>query len=145
VAKIYKLFSQTEEGPKTHTLDTASRVLPLIRRYTEETLELTEDIAAQMAYLSKNSARYKRAAAAYDKAVLQWVEKVHRLGAVAKGLWLVDFDTGSGYLCWAYPEERIEHFHDYEGGFKTRVKIETQDSRFSSPTGNGSEESSRSK
>lgn len=48
---------------------------------------------------------------------------MHRMGGQAKGLWLVDFDTGSGYLCWAYPEERVEHFHDYQSGFKARKRV----------------------
>lgn len=58
---------------------------------------------------------------------MHWVERIHRLGALAKGLWLVDFDTGDGYLCWAYPEERIEYFHSYESGFKSRRRIKEQD------------------
>jgi hypothetical protein len=95
----------------------------LVKRYTEEAIEESEKIAAKMAYMTKNTPQYKSATALYDDIIMQWVEKLHRLGAVAKGLWLVDFDTGSGYLCWAYPEDRIEHFHSYEGGFKNRKKI----------------------
>jgi hypothetical protein len=40
-----------------------------------------------------------------------------------KGLWLVDFDNGSGYYCWRYPELRLEYYHSYDGGFGSRMRI----------------------
>ena len=40
------------------------------------------------------------------------------LGAEVKGVWLVDFDNGSGYYCWRWPETAIDHFHGYEEGFE---------------------------
>ena len=124
MAKIYKLFSHEEDAPKTHTLESANQVLAFIRRFTDEAIEQSENLASQMSYHPKSSAAYKKITAQYDQVILQWVERVHRLGAVAKGLWLVDFDTGRGYLCWAYPEEKIEYFHSYDGGYKTREKID---------------------
>jgi hypothetical protein len=36
----------------------------------------------------------------------------------------VDFDTGSGFYCWRWPEERLEFFHGYEEGFDGRVRIQ---------------------
>ena len=36
------------------------------------------------------------------------------LGIDVKGLWLIDFDNGSGYYCWHYPEEGLQFFHTYE-------------------------------
>jgi hypothetical protein len=56
----------------------------------------------------------------YEAVVKRWVRKMERLGLVVQGLWLVDFDTGEGYLCWKYPELRIGHFHDYTSGFSGR-------------------------
>ena len=44
-------------------------------------------------------------------------------GCQAKGMWLVDFDTGEGYYCWHYPEPEICYFHGYDEGFRGRVKI----------------------
>ena len=31
-------------------------------------------------------------------------------GLEVKGLWLVDFDNGSGYYCWQYPEEGLQFY-----------------------------------
>ena len=51
------------------------------------------------------------------------MSKMERLGLVVKGLWLVDFDTGDGYLCWKYPELRINHYHEYNAGFAGRREL----------------------
>jgi hypothetical protein len=45
-------------------------------------------------------------------------------GADVKGLWLVDFDNGSGYYCWRWPEPELAHFHGYDEGFSGRVRIQ---------------------
>ena len=47
-----------------------------------------------------------------------------RLGIEVKGLWLIDFDNGSGYYCWQYPEESLQYFHGYDDGFSGRVKLQ---------------------
>jgi hypothetical protein len=46
------------------------------------------------------------------------------LGLEVKGLWLVDFDNGSGYYCWRWPEEDLAYFHGYDEGFDGRVRIQ---------------------
>lgn len=140
MAEIFKLFSNAEETPKTHNYESANRLMPLIRRYTEEAHRETEALAAKLAYFQKNTAQYKAIAREYDSIVAQWVKRIHRLGALAKGLWLVDFDTGAGYLCWVYPEERVEYFHSYESGFKGRTKLsDLQSSLFIKPKGGRAE------
>ena len=27
----------------------------------------------------------------------------------------------NGYWCWAFPEDTLDHWHSYEGGFRSRV------------------------
>ena len=49
--------------------------------------------------------------------------EVTTLGVEIKGLWLVDFDNGSGYYCWQHPEPSLSHYHGYEDGFAGRMKI----------------------
>ena len=53
--------------------------------------------------------------------VQSWQQSMQDLEAEVKGLWLVDFDSGDGYWCWAYPETELGHWHSYEGGFRSRV------------------------
>ena len=35
----------------------------------------------------------------------------------------MDFDNGSGYYCWQYPEEGLQYYHTYEEGFRGRTRI----------------------
>jgi len=60
----------------------------------------------------------------YEVVVKRWIGKMERMGLVIKGLWLVDFDTGDGYLCWKFPELRLAHYHGYEEGFAARRPLE---------------------
>ena len=59
-----------------------------------------------------------------QRVVQRWAEAVMGLGIDVKGVWLVDFDNGSGYYCWQYPEESLQYFHGYEEGFRARVKLQ---------------------
>lgn len=58
-----------------------------------------------------------------QRVVGRWADSVMGLGIDVKGIWLVDFDNGSGYYCWQYPEESLQYFHGYEDGFGGRVKL----------------------
>jgi hypothetical protein len=53
-----------------------------------------------------------------------WARAMDALGLEVKGLWLVDFDNGSGYYCWRWPETELAHFHGYDEGFSGRVRIQ---------------------
>ena len=121
--KIYNLFSDHEAAPSTHSVETANRLLPLIQKYTREAVIKSSALMARMESKPRESSEFQKLAKEYDRVVERWVERCHRLGAIAKGLWLVDFDTGTGYLCWSFPEAKVEHFHSYETGFKNRKKI----------------------
>ena len=61
--------------------------------------------------------------AEYNAIVSEWTEAMVDRGLEVKGLWLVDFDSGSGYYCWQHPEPALEYFHGYEEGFGGRVKL----------------------
>ncbi len=59
-----------------------------------------------------------------EREVSRWVREMEALGADVKGMWLVDFDNGSGYYCWKHPEPELCHFHTYEDGFSGRSRIQ---------------------
>lgn len=124
MAEIINIFSTEDPPPKTHTLESANRLLPLVKKYTEEAIEQTTICSTKIQYLEKGTPPYKSLSKEYDQIIMNWVEKIHRLGALAKGLWLVDFDSGEGLYCWKFPETRVDHYHDYKEGFKSRKRIE---------------------
>ena len=84
---------------KTFTYDEAARLLPEVRRLTDEAYRAVEAV------------------------VTRWANDVMNMGIDVKGLWLIDFDNGSGYYCWHYPEEGLQFFHTYEEGFRGRTRI----------------------
>ena len=93
----------------------ASVLLPEVRQATEEAYRRVERLAGS----SESTAQ-----AEADEIVGAWAQGLLARGLEIKGLWLVDFDNGSGYYCWRYPEERLEFYHSYEEGFGGRMRIQ---------------------
>jgi hypothetical protein len=59
-----------------------------------------------------------------QRVVEEWAASIMHFGIEVKGLWLIDFDNGSGYYCWKYPEPSLQFFHGYDEGFGGRVKLQ---------------------
>ncbi len=104
------------------TLEEAQELLPVVRRVTRLAVERAKFLSTQLSVVQNPE---KKQALEEDVYLVfkEWHEKVKKLGADAKGMWLVDFDTGRGYYCWKYPEKEVCHYHGYEEGFRGRVKI----------------------
>ena len=90
-------------------------MLPEVRRATEEAYRGVERLTAS---------ERRGAQAEADAIVKAWADDLLARGLEIKGLWLVDFDNGSGYYCWRYPEERLDFYHSYEEGFGGRMRIQ---------------------
>jgi hypothetical protein len=111
-------------GPRRiFTYEQALATFPQVR---DLTVAAVRQIEAMFSRLQSRQEREERAAeleAAHDEIVRAWVRRIHELGCEAKGLWTVDWDSGDGCFCWAYPEESLSHFHGYDDGFAGRVPI----------------------
>jgi hypothetical protein len=101
---------------KVFTYDEAARLLPEVRRITDEAYHAVEEI-------SENASSAEAAQPQVEAVVTRWANAVMNMGIDVKGLWLIDFDNGSGYYCWHYPEEGLQFFHNYEEGFRGRTRI----------------------
>ncbi len=97
--------------------DEAAALLPDVRRVTARAHQEVEDLSA---FASGGGAEAKTRV---DEIVTAWARALQDQGLAIKGLWLVDFDNGSGYYCWRYPEEGLQYYHGYEEGFQGRVRI----------------------
>ncbi len=97
---------------KIFSYEEAAALLPAVLTMTAEAVavvdDLTEDTPPEQ----------------YEKVVQKWATDVMTLGIEVKGLWLVDFDNGSGYYCWKHPEPSLQYFHGYDEGFQGRVKLQ---------------------
>jgi len=105
---------------KTFRYAEAAALLPEARRLTGEAYERVEALRAR--------AERGEAAAALeaeaDQVVRAWTLAMQERGIEVKGLWLIDFDNGSGYYCWRWPETALEYYHGYEEGFAGRMRIQ---------------------
>jgi len=110
---------------RVFTLQEARALLPKVMELTKPVFALAASLAEELqeADEREDETRAEELRERLQILVESWAEAVRDLGAEVKGLWLVDFDSGDGYWCWAYPEEELEHWHSYEGGFSSRVPI----------------------
>ncbi|MGK2942603.1 MAG: DUF2203 domain-containing protein [Immundisolibacter sp.] len=111
------------QDPRVFSLTEAQALFPLVRSITQRAAESLVPVQRQLKVLPRGSQELANAEQRYQAAVNAWLNKIRRLGLVVKGLWLVDFDTGDGYLCWKYPELTLGHYHGYDEGFSGRKPL----------------------
>ena len=112
---------------KVFSIGEARELLPIIRRITDEAnLKVKALLATLEAQPDRDSDKAKILEEKINQQVSEWQTKISKLGAEGKGLWLVDFDCGTGYYCWKFPEENLQHYHGYSEGFQARVKVYEQ-------------------
>ena len=105
------------------TLEEARALMPQVMATTEPVYTLAASLAEELSQ-AEDSSDEERASDLRERLqtlVQSWQQSMQDLEADVKGLWLVDFDSGDGYWCWAYPEEELNHWHSYEGGFRSRI------------------------
>jgi len=105
---------------RVFTLVEAEELFPLVRRITNAAYRDLQPLRQLLSTLPAGSVSLYDAEEDYERIVKRWVAKMERLGVVVKGLWLVDFDTGDGYLCWRFPELKLGHYHGYREDYTTR-------------------------
>ena len=109
---------------RSWTLEGARAVLGDVRQRTEQAVRETDDCLARREAAAEGSPERVRAERKVQQAVGRWAREMEALGLEVKGLWLVDFDNGSGYYCWRWPEEELAFFHTYDEGFAGRIRIQ---------------------
>jgi hypothetical protein len=111
------------DEPRVFTLAEAEALFPLVRRITQATYQELEPVRRMLEAMVPTNPLIQDVERQYEIIVKRWVGKMERLGLVVKGLWLVDFDTGDGYLCWKFPELRIGYYHSYHEGYTGRIPL----------------------
>ena len=106
------------------TLAEAQEVLPIVYRITKAYSQKTEALIDRLdAVASGNEGITAQLETQVNQLILDWQNKVQKLGALPKGLWIADFDSGDGYYCWKFPERGIEYWHRYSDGFSKRIRV----------------------
>lgn len=112
------------EETRRWTLEGVRAVLEEIRTRTERAVRETEMLLRKRDESEKDSSRRAAVEVGIQEVVERWTREMEALGADVKGLWLIDFDNGSGYYCWKHPEPSLDYYHTYEEGFTGRVRIQ---------------------
>jgi len=115
---VYQIVTRDET--RVFTLAEAEELFPLVRSITDSAWRELEPVRRKLEAMVPVNPQIHEVERQYETIVKRWMAKMARLGLVVKGLWLVDFDTGDGYLCWKFPELRIGHYHSYHEGFTRR-------------------------
>ena len=110
-------MTETQTEKRIFTYAEAKALLPRVRQLTQEAFERVERLLAATAL---NPQIREQA----QSIVNGWATEMGTLGLDVKGLWLVDFDNGSGYYCWKHAEPSLDYYHTYEEGFGGRVRIQ---------------------
>ena len=105
---------------RTFSYEEAAALLPDVRHLTEDAYRKVETLGG----VTGDPAAREAADAKLTEVVTAWARALLEKGLEVKGLWLVDFDNGSGYYCWRYPEEGLQYYHSYEDGFTGRMRIQ---------------------
>jgi hypothetical protein len=106
------------------SLEEARTVLPVVRRITQEFSAKVELLIARLETLQLNQTETICSLEKQVNELIQtWNEKIRKLGADPKGLWVVDFNCGDGYYCWKHPEAEILYWHGYNDGYPGRQPL----------------------
>lgn len=106
------------------SLEEARQILPVVRRITTEFSAKVELLIARLETLQLNQTETICALEKQvNELIQQWNDKIRKLGADPRGLWVVDFNSGEGYYCWKHPETDILYWHSYEDGYTARTPL----------------------
>lgn len=119
---MFEIIDQNSQ--RLFSIDEAQELLPLVYRITEDSAKQAKYLMACIEALpDKKSDRAQELQDQINVLIAKWQNKMERLGAKPKGLWLADFDYGGGYFCWKFPEVKISYKHGYQDGFTGRILI----------------------
>ena len=110
--------------PRCWSLEGARALLPDVRKRTEAAVAEVQALLEQRETGKGGTSSAEQLDAQIGQLTADWARAMEALGLDVKGLWLVDFDNGSGYYCWRWPETELAYFHGYEEGFAGRVRIQ---------------------
>jgi hypothetical protein len=112
------------DEPRSWSFAAAREIAAEVRRITAGAVAAVESLEAQRDQAAADPARRAALEQELARAVGGWVRAMEALGVEVKGRWLVDFDNGTGYYCWRWPETELEYYHGYDEGFAGRVRIQ---------------------
>ncbi|MFH1830913.1 MAG: DUF2203 family protein [Pseudomonadota bacterium] len=96
------------------TQEEALDLLPIVRRITETVAADVSELQEQIRFVPYGEPLYKRLYSQIEQRVRRWAIKISKLGCEPRGIWLVDFDAGTGWFTWRLGDEGLAFFHSHE-------------------------------
>jgi hypothetical protein len=115
------MAEEKSSDKKVFSYGEALAMLPEVRRLTEEA---HQQVTALATHAGDGGASPQEVEDLVSEVIRDWAQAMVAKGLEVKGLWLVDWDNGSGYYCWKHPEDGLHYFHSYEEGFRGRMRIQ---------------------
>ncbi len=106
--------------PRVFSLSEARALFPLVNKITAAAYRELNPVRQRLQCMLPTNSQLPEVEAQYEAIVKRWAGKMERLGLIVKGMWLLNFDTGEGYLCWKFPELRLCHYYPYDQDFASR-------------------------
>lgn len=117
--------------PKVFSKNDAEYVLRTIYRLSEKASQKVDTLVRQMeAFREDQKDLIRFVENQINNEVHEWQNKIEKLGATPRGLWMVDLDSGDGFYCWKFPEKEILYWHAYKDGFSKRVELSEKHLKF---------------
>ena len=115
------------ENRKIWTYAEALQMFPVVKDITEDYFAMVREIEEEIKNVIMPEIDMEHLEDEVRKLKYEWANEITRLDVDVKGLWLVDFDHGSGYYCWKVGEKELMYEHGYEEGFAGRKPIIRED------------------
>lgn len=116
--------SETGVARRSWTLEAAREMFPEVQQRTDKVAVEVEELLATRESHPAGSDERGAVEELIESLVSRWMREMEALGVEVKGLWLVDFDNGSGCYCWKWPESELAYFHGHDEGFSGRTRIQ---------------------
>lgn len=101
----------------------AQAQMPLVKSITKKHQIELAPIQLRLNKMLSNDPRRSQLEVEYEAVVRRWRTKIEQLGAQVAGLWVVEFDTGEGSLCWRHPELSLSFFRAKGASFVERERL----------------------
>jgi hypothetical protein len=109
---------------KSFNFEEARALIPRVREITASAHSRIQELSSEITRLGPGTARSRKLQEWINTVVQDWAAQIEATGALAKGVWTVDFDSGDGFFfCWTHDEEELSHFHSYDEGFPGRKPL----------------------
>ena len=104
-------------------LSEAKELFPIVQKITKLQHAKNCQIEERLQRLLMADPRRQHYQEQFKENITQWKIKMEGLGLRVHSLWQLEFQVGSGSLCWEFPELAISHFLPEGSDWNNRIRL----------------------